>query len=382
VLALAILAFAGLAGWLAVLVHPARPWDLRPIAEDEPEPPAPEAWPSVAVLVPARNEAAYLPGTLPALLAQDYPGARRVILVDDRSSDGTGAVARGLVGSDRAEVVVGAPLPEGWVGKVWALEQAARAAPSDVDYYLLTDADIRHAPASLARLVAEAELGDLALDSRMARLRCESGSERLLIPPFLLFFNLLYPMRFVNRGGRPAAAGGCVLVRRTALADAGGFEAIRDRVIDDISLARAVARSGGRLRLAVSRSGVASLRTHDLGGVWRMVRRTAFTELRGSWLLLLPTLALVLLLFPLPPLLVAMGIALAAWGDADPGTALLLVALPAAVAWAASAAVYRPTVRYFGLRTRHAATLPLAGLLYGGMTLDSACRGRRSGPSW
>jgi glycosyltransferase involved in cell wall biosynthesis len=194
VLALAIVAFAGLAGWLAVLVHPARPWDLRPIAEDEPEPPAPERWPSVAVLVPARNEAAYLPGTLPALLAQDYPGTRRVILVDDRSSDGTAGVARGLVGTARGDVVVGAPLPEGWAGKVWALEQAARTAPAEVEYYLLTDADIRHAPRSLARLVAEAEAGGLALDSRMARLRCESRSERLLIPPFLFFFNLLYPI--------------------------------------------------------------------------------------------------------------------------------------------------------------------------------------------
>jgi hopene-associated glycosyltransferase HpnB len=382
VLALAILALAGLAGWLAVLVHPVRPWDLRPVAEDEPEPPAPEPWPSVAALVPARDEAAYLPRTLPALVGQDYPGALHVILVDDRSSDGTAAVAHGLVGRNRAEVVAGAPLPEDWAGKVWALEQAARAAPPHVDYYLLTDADIRHAPSSLARLVAGAEAGGLALDSRMARLRCESGSERLLIPPFLLFFNLLYPMRLVNRGGRAAAAGGCLLVRRTALADAGGFEAIRDRVIDDISLARAVRRSGGRLRLAVSRGDVTSLRAHDLGGVWRMVRRTAFTELRGSWLLLLATLVLVVLLFPVPPLLAATGLALAASGDADSDTALLLVALPAALAWAVSATVYRPTVGYFGLRTWRVATLPLAGLLYGGMTLDSAWRGRRSSPSW
>jgi hypothetical protein len=162
----------------------------------------------------------------------------------------------------------------------------------------------------------------------------------------------------------------------------GGFEEINDRVIDDVSLARAVRRSGGRLRLTLSRGDVASLREHDLGGVWRMVRRTAFTELRGSLLLLLVTLVLVALLFPLPPLLAATGVALAASDAADPGTALLLVALPAALAWAVSAAVYGPTVRYFGLRPWHAATLPLAGLLYGAMTLDSALRGRRPGPSW
>jgi hopene-associated glycosyltransferase HpnB len=380
VLALAVLALVSLAGWLAVLLHPARPWDLRPIAEDEPALAAPEPWPPVAVLVPARNETAYLPQTLPALLAQDYPGAWCTVLVDDRSDDGTADVAR-AAGSGLLEVVAGAPLPDGWVGKVWALAQAAEAASPRAEYLLLTDADIRHAPGSLARLVGESEEGGLALNSRMARLRCRSRAERLLIPPFLLFFNLLYPMRVVNRGGRAAAAGGCMLLRREALEQAGGFEAISNRVIDDVSLARAVKGSGGRVRLAVSRGDVASLREHDLAGVWKMVRRTAFTELRHSWLLLAATLALMTLLFPAPPLLAATGVGLAAAG-CDRAGALLLVALPAALAWAVCAAIYLPTVRYFRLRWWWAATLPLAGLLFGGMTLDSALRSRQQTPTW
>ena len=189
------------------------------------------------MLVPARNEADVLPSTLPALLAQDYPGAWRLVVVDDRSSDGTAEIAR----TCGARHVPGTDLPEGWVGKVWALEQAARHA-GEPDYYLLTDADIRHAPRSLRRLVAESEAAGLALNSRMARLRCQAPAERLLIPPFVLFFNLLYPMRRVNdpRSRVAAAAGGCVLLRRDALERAGGFAAIRDRVIDDVSLARAV----------------------------------------------------------------------------------------------------------------------------------------------
>src|SRR5438067_9093426 len=183
---LAGLALASLAGWLGVLLGTARAWDLRPIAEDEPPPPEPTFWRSVAVLVPARNEAGVLPETLPALRDQDYPGDWTLVVVDDRSTDGTGELAN----------VAGAELPAGWVGKVWALEQAARAAGA-ADYYLLTDADIRHEPGSLRRLVSESDHEGLVLNSRMARLHCDSLSERLLIPPFLLFFNLLYPMRRV-----------------------------------------------------------------------------------------------------------------------------------------------------------------------------------------
>jgi hopene-associated glycosyltransferase HpnB len=350
VLVLAGLAAASLAGWLGVLFGTAWAWDLRPIAEDEPTPPEPERWPSVAVLVPARNEAHVLPETLPALRAQDYSGAWHLVVVDDRSTDTTAELA----------TVAGEELPPGWVGKVWALEQGRRAA-GEPDYYMLTDADIRHAPGSLRRLVAESEAGGLALNSRMARLHCESPVERLLIPPFLYFFNLLYPMRRVNR--RPAAAGGCMLVRRDALERAGGFASIADRVIDDVGLARAVAPHG-RLRLTVSRSDVVSVRGHDLCGIWRMVRRTAFTQLRHSWALLALTIALLGLLFVAPPVLTVVGVVLD-----DPLTLAL-----AAAAWALLTALYIPTVWYFRLSPAWTLTLPLAGVLYGAMTLDSSQR--------
>jgi hopene-associated glycosyltransferase HpnB len=366
VVALTVTAVASLAGWIGVLLATARAWDLRPIAEEGTVPPDPAAWPSVAVLVPARNEGALLPETLPSLLAQDYPGAWYVVLVDDRSTDDTAEAARDC----GVDPVNGTELPGGWVGKVWALEQAVARAGA-ADYYLLTDADVRHAPHSLRRLVTESEAARLALNSRMARLRCRSRAERLLIPPFLLFFNLLYPMRRVNDpASRVAgAAGGCVLLRRDALERAGGFAAIRDRVIDDVSLARAIKRTGERIRLSVSRSDVESLREHDLRGVWHMVRRTAFTELRHSWALLAATVALLVLLFPLPPALLAVG--------AANGATTTLAA--AAGAWAAMTAAYLPTVRYFGLSPAWTMTLPLAGCLYGAMTIDSARRGRRSG---
>jgi hopene-associated glycosyltransferase HpnB len=362
---------ASFLAWVAVLVSPARSWDLRPIGEDEPEPPEPARWPSVRVLVPARNEAALLPLTLPALAAQDYPGDWRIVVVDDRSDDETAEVARALATS-RVSVVDGAALANGWAGKVWALEQALRAAgPSD--YLLLTDADVLHAPGSLRRLVAESEATGLALDSRMARLACEAWPERLLIPPFLFFFNLLYPMRLVNDPARStaAAAGGCILVRRDALERAGGFAAIRGEVIDDVNLARRVQRSGGRLRLAVSRADVVSLRRYrSVGSVCRMVRRTAFDELRYSWLRLLGTVAGLALLFLVPPGLIVAG---AVWSGAGAAWRVALAALGVA-AWAVLTAAFLPTVRYFGLRRVWALTLPLGGVLYGAMTVDSAVR--------
>jgi hopene-associated glycosyltransferase HpnB len=368
--ALLALGFLSLAGWLCVLFRPGRPWDMRPVAEDEPAPPDPGAWPPVRIVVPARNERESLPRTLPALAAQDYPGAWTIVLVDDRSLDGTAELARALGGA-RTRVAPGAPLPDGWVGKVWALRQGADGASEP--YLLLTDADILHAPGSLRRLVAESERDGLALNSRMARLRCDSAAERLLIPSFVWFFNLLYPMRRVDGPGPAAAAGGCVLLRRDALEKAGGFESIRGEIIDDVNLARRVRAAGGRLRLSLSRADVRSLREYaTLGAVWRMVRRTAFTELRRSWLRVLGALAGMALLFGVPPLLLAAGAATAGLGAgrlAVPGVGFL--------SWALMAGLYRPAPRFFGLSGLRAWTLPLAAALYGLMTLDSALRGGR-----
>jgi hopene-associated glycosyltransferase HpnB len=359
--ALLTLGALSLAAWLAILVAPVRPWDLRPVGEDA-DAPDPAAWPTVAAVVPARNEDGQLPRTLPALLVQDYPGELRVLVVDDRSEDGTAGTARAA----GADVVAGQALPAGWVGKVWALEQGVRAA-GEADYLLLTDADILHAPDSLRRLVAESEASGLALNSRMALLRAESGWERLLVPPFLLFFNLLFPMRWANDPRRrlAAAAGGCILLRCDALRAAGGFEAIRGAVIDDVALARIVKRSGGPIRLAVSRGDVRSLREYgSLGPLWRMVSRTAFTQLRRSWPLLAATLLGLFLLFPLPVLLLAAALY-------EPKAAAL-----GALARLASSVAFRPAVRHFGLGTAWSWTLPLGGSLYGLMTLDSALRGR------
>ena len=138
-------------------------------------------------------------------------------------------------------------------------------------------------------------------------------------------------------------------------------------------------RAGGATRLALSLGAVASLRPYpDVGAVWRMVRRSAFTQLRRSWALLAAVVAGLLLMFAVPPACVAAGLAGAAAGAA--GWALPLAA--GAAAWTVMALVALPSARAFGLRPAWALTLPLAGVLYAGMTVDSALRGAQAPPYW
>lgn len=358
--------------------------------DDPPPPTGPPAglaeWPSVGVVIPARNEAEVLGPTLSAIVRQDYPGPMRVVVVDERSADATGEVARAMarVASRPMTVVPGAALPDGWVGKVWGMEQGHRALGAQPDgppeWLLLTDADIRHSPDSLRALVAMAVERDVGLESRMARLRCVSRPERLLIPPFVLFFFLLYPLRWANRPGSriASAAGGCILVRRDALEAGGGFEQIRGSLIDDLAMARLVKfRAGRPTRLALSRHRVVSHRAYDdLDAVWTMVRRSAFTQLRRSWLLLTGVSLILLLMFAGP--LAAMGLGAVETVTGTPSTGLVTMAL-GALGWLAMAIAAAPVTKEFGLRWPWRLALPVSGLLYGAMTIDSALRGPKGG---
>lgn len=337
----------------------------------------PVRWPQVAVVVPARDEAAVLPLSLPTLLAQKYPGRARVILVDDHSSDNTGALAAELRTMDGLELTVTTPppLPSGWTGKLWALRHGVELAGPDVEYLLLTDADIAHGPDSLADLVAAAESNGLGLVSQMARLRVETGWERLIVPAFVYFFAQLYPFRRSNRPGArtAAAAGGCSLVRRETLERAGGVAAIRGAVIDDVSLARAVKSSGGRIWLGLAEE-VDSVRPYlRLEQLWRMVSRSAYAQLRHSPLLLLGTVLGLALVYLVPPVATVAGLVAGAPAVAAAGGA----------AWVLMAGTYLPMVRYYGQPAAAVLLLPFTASLYLLMTVDSAVqhwRGR--GAAW
>lgn len=323
-----------------------------------------------------------LPVSLPSLLAQDYPGEAEIFLVDDCSKDGTGDLARALsVRYGGLPLTVSSPgEPEpGWTGKLWAVRHGMTLARErKPEFLLLTDADIAHEPDSLRELVAAAATGTadgFDLVSQMARLRVVSGWERLIVPAFVYFFGQLYPFRRVNRAGSgtAAAAGGCVLLRSEAAERARIPESIRQAVIDDVSLARAVQRSGGRIWLGLAER-VDSVRPYPrLGDLWRMISRSAYTQLRHSPLLLAGTVPGLALVYLAPPVTLVAGLLTgdgpAAWAGGS--------------AWAVMAGTYMPMLAYYRQSLWLAPLLPVTALLYLLMTVDSAVQHRRGrGAAW
>jgi len=345
----------------------------------------PDVWPDVVAVVPARNEAAMLPVTLPPLLGQDYPGSLAVVVVDDGSSDGTGKVAARIARTSARplRVIAGTRPPDGerWAGKVWAMAQGlAAAGPGPDGYVLFTDADIAWEPHHLRRLVAAAEGDDRDLVSQMALLRATARWERVVVPAFVYFFAQLYPFRRVNVPGSrtAAAAGGCMLVRRRALPD--GLAPISDALIDDVALGRMVKRQRGRTWLGLTRQ-VVSVRPYPgLASLWQMVARSAYTQLRYSPAVLAGTLAGLLFLYLLPPagavigLVAVLALPPAAAGLAGGGGTAAVTLGAGLAGWALMSLSYLPMLRLYRLSPLRAPGLPLIALLYAAMTADSARR--------
>lgn len=365
--AIAWTATASLAAWLWLLLCQGFFWrtDVRLPRRTEPD-----EWPSVCVVVPARDEAAVLPASLPSLLAQDYPGSAEIFLIDDGSSDGTADLARELArrhgGLPLTVDSPGEP-PAGWTGKLWAVRHGIGLARArGPEYLLLTDADIAHAPDSLRDLVAAARTGSFDAVSQMARLRVESAWERLVVPAFVYFFAQLYPFRRIGRKGArtAAAAGGCVLLRAEAAERARIPDAIRHAVIDDVALARAVKRGGGHIWLGLAER-VDSVRPYPrLRDLWRMVSRSAYAQLRHNPLLLAGTVAGLALVYLVPPVAVIAG---PAFGD----TATAVIG---GLAWLVMTGTYVPMLRYHRQPLWLAPLLPFTAFLYLLMTVDSAVR--------
>jgi hopene-associated glycosyltransferase HpnB len=344
-------------------------WRAR--ERDDVSNPPPAAWPRIVAIVPARDEAAGIAASIGSLLRQEYPGDFSIVLVDDQSADGTAdaalAAARSLGDERRLRIVKGSPLPSGWTGKLWAQHQgigvAAAFEPAPA-YLLLTDADIVQAPDTLRWLVSQAETHRLALTSLMAKLRCESGAEYLLIPAFIFFFQMLYPFVWVNDPNRrtAAAAGGCMLVRSDALRTAGGVAAIRTELIDDCALARKLKRIGP-IWLGLTQR-VHSIRPYPaLRDVGRMISRSAYAQLDYSIIMLAATILGMTLIYLMPPLLTlfAGGFARAA------GIAC----------WIAMALLFQPVLRFYRLSPFYGLLLPLIGAIYLWFTCASALQHAR-----
>jgi hopene-associated glycosyltransferase HpnB len=354
-----LLAVIALAVWIGLLIGRDGFWLARDT--DEAIVPAPAIWPEVVAVVPARDEAEVIARSIGSLLAQDYPGPFRIVLVDDGSSDGTGRIAEEVAaGSDRLSVIAGTPPPKGWTGKLWAMRNGVEQAGTP-RYLWFTDADIAHVPGTLRALVVRSEQDGLALNSLMAELDTGSPADQAMIPAFVLFFQMLYPFRRVNRpkAAMAAAAGGCMLVERDALVRAGGVASIADAIIDDCAMGRAMKRQGP-IRLSLTRRSL-SLRPYgSLSAILHMIARSAYAQLNYSPLLLSGTLLALALMFVVPPLATFFGSGLAQGVGA--------------LTWLLMALAYQPMLRFYRQSPLWGLALPVIGLLYGWATWLSAWR--------
>jgi hopene-associated glycosyltransferase HpnB len=357
-----------LAVWVYLFLAHGGYWLSRPQLAPEP---VPFEGPPVDIVVPARDEAPTIEPVIRSLAAQDYAGPLRIFLVDDNSTDGTAERAGTAAG---LTILKGAPKPPGWSGKLWAVSQGVAAGEAPL--VLLTDADIVHDPRHLSSLVAKIEAGaagpsTLGLVSEMVRLNCASLAERLLVPAFVYFFQMLYPFSRVNepRSRVAAAAGGTVLVRRAALERIGGIEAIKGALIDDVALAKAVKARGDAIYLGHSAL-AASIRPYPrFADIWRMIARTAFTQLRYSAAMLVLTVIGLTLVWLVPVWLAVFG---QGW---QRGCGLGACALAAASYW--------PTLRRYGRSPAGALVLPLIALFYIAATMGSALdHWRGAGARW
>ncbi|MBV9265875.1 MAG: glycosyltransferase [Acidobacteriaceae bacterium] len=337
-----VLASISLLIWIYLLFFRAGFWRVRKHLSYS----CPPACARVVAVIPVRDEAENIAQTVTSLMNQTLPPFR-IIVVDDSSTDGTGLVAAAA----GARVIRGEPLPPGWTGKLWALQQGVEEAEALApDFLLFTDGDIIHEPNNIAQLVAIAESGNYDLASYMVKLSCETLAEKALIPAFVFFFLMLYPP-----GRVPGAAGGCVVIRLSALQKIGGIGVIRREVIDDCALAQAVAGTGGRLWLGLTTQARSMRQYRTFAEVERMISRSAFNQLRHSALLLIATVAGLTLIYLVP--IAALFTRSAAIG---------------AITWLVMGIAYWPMVRFYGLSPLWSLSLPFIAMFYMGATIHSA----------
>jgi hopene-associated glycosyltransferase HpnB len=370
-IALALFGLLPLAIWLYLLAARGGYWVTRE-RDDLGEPPEPASWPSVVAVVPARNEADVIARSIGSILAQDYPGPLRVILVDDESEDDTAGISRALDVTCKLTVITGTKRPAGWTGKLWAVSQGIALASHNgaPEYLWLTDADIAHATDNLRHLVARAEHGGLVLVSLMAKLACVNWAERFFVPAFVYFFRMLYPFAWSNdpKAKTAAAAGGCMLVKRTAIEAGGGIAAIRSAIIDDCALGRLM-KAQGPTWIGLTNRAFSTRPYADMSEIRRMVARSAYAQLDYSPFILAGTLTGLCLMFVFPPLATIFG------------TGALQIA--GIATWCLTTLSFQPMLRFYDRNPLWGFALPLTGIAYAAFTLDSAIQyWRGKGGMW
>lgn len=235
----------------------------------------------VSVIVPARNEAANIERLVRSLAAQD--GVREILVVDDQSEDGTFEILQSLKAeAPQLRVLRVERLPEGWLGKNYAVSVAAEEAEGD--WLLFTDADTEHLPGSLAAVLGRAEREGVDLLSLSPGQRTPTWWEKAVIP--LVYVNLarLYRFEEVSDPASPAAAanGQFLLIRRALYERVGGHRAIRDKLLEDVELAKRAKQAGGKLLFLPGAAWIQTRMYRTFPEMWRGWTKNLYLIYGGS----------------------------------------------------------------------------------------------------
>lgn len=326
----------------------------------------------VSVLVPARNEEhRVLADCLRSILAQDY-GQFEVIAVNDRSTDRTGAILETLAKSDdRLQVIAGEEPPAGWLGKPYAMQQALNHARGE--WILATDADMIFDQTALRTAMDRTLAGKGDAMTLIPHFEASSFWERVMIPTWawvFLMFSLVYRISNPKTQGA-AGIGGFFLMRRTVLERVGGYEALKDEVLEDVRLAEMIKRSGARLFAEYAPNLLSTRMYRNFGEMWECCTKNWFSGVKFSLPFALACVCSMYLMSVVPPLIAlasAIGIA------AGVGANLWLLFIPAALSWLLQALVLAMVSQRSGVSPAYALTAPLGlGLLYA-MLFDSSIR--------
>ena len=343
--------------WAGFALLPWRPWSNQEVLDAMEGASGDTPLDEITVLIPARNEAAVIQKTLQSL--SDQGSGLKIVLIDDNSEDATVEKARQMRVSN-FRIIQSPPVPSGWSGKLWALEQGRLQVTTP--YTLLLDADIELVRGIVKTLREKMNREGIPFVSLMAMPSMSGSWEKLLMPAFVHFFKVLYPFGRVNsnRTRVAAAAGGCILVETRILDQIGGFESIRSAVIDDCALARRVKLQGSKVWLGLTHS-VKSVRTYQRPReIWDMVARTAFTQLHYSVGLLILCTLVMLLVYQVPVVMLA--------------SVNILIRCLALGSLVIMFLTYVPTLRFYHRSWAWALGLPLVAALFLAMTWTSAIR--------
>ena len=329
---------------------------------------------SVCFIIPARNEEKYISKTIESILSQKVK--KFIVIINDNSLDSTEKIAKKtfIDGKfDQYKIINGKKLAEGWSGKVWALKQGVDSVQKKkFSHLIFLDADIILKENIVIKTLSFMKYRKLSMLSLMAKLKCKTIWEILLIPPFIYFFQKLFPFSKVNnqKEDLAAAAGGFILCKSELFKKQNLYELIKDKIIDDCNLAKIIKVKGEHIWLGLTKLVESQRSYYKLKQIWKMVSRTAYEQLNYSIPLLITSILGMIVIYLLPFINIF-------YQNYNGLFVINLITISLMVL------SYIPTAKFYGLSFVFYLSLPISSVIYMLMTISSAYNYYfRSGNIW